>query len=58
MGELHGSMKRKLYARMAAHGGNAKSHKTACFGTTFPSHSGALSRNRYRALRIDRRCAQ
>ncbi|NIE63125.1 transposase [Burkholderia sp. Ax-1719] len=26
---LYGTMKRKLYARMAAHGGNAKSHKTA-----------------------------
>ncbi|KAA1004041.1 hypothetical protein FVF58_33405 [Paraburkholderia panacisoli] len=29
MAALHGSMKRKLYARIAAHGGKAKSHKTA-----------------------------
>lgn len=29
MAELHGSMKRKLYARIAALGGKAKSHKTA-----------------------------
>ena len=29
MGELYGSMKRKLYARIAADGGKAKSHKTA-----------------------------
>ncbi|WP_242540284.1 transposase [Trinickia mobilis] len=29
MAALHGSMKRKLYARIAARGGKAKSHKTA-----------------------------
>lgn len=28
MGELYGAMKRKLYARVAAAGCNAKSHKT------------------------------
>jgi hypothetical protein len=27
MADLYGSMKRKLYARIAAHGGKAKSHK-------------------------------
>ncbi|WP_193567077.1 hypothetical protein [Paraburkholderia azotifigens] len=29
MAALYGTMKRKLYARIAAHGGKAKSHKTA-----------------------------
>jgi hypothetical protein len=47
MVELYGSMKRKLYARMAAQGGKAKSHKTAF------SQEHLLSAHTFNAMAID-----
>ena len=47
MAELYGSMKRKLYARMAAQRGKAKSHKTAF------SQEHSLSAHIFNVIAID-----
>ena len=47
MADLYGSMKRKLYPRMAAQGGKAKSHKTAL------SREHSLSARMFNAIAID-----
>ncbi|HKR40424.1 MAG TPA: transposase [Paraburkholderia sp.] len=44
---LYGRMKRKLYARIAAHGGKAKSHKTAF------CHEHGISARMFNAIAID-----